>query len=108
MTTNPVQGHNTDPASMVMKTTIRFYLAEMERMKSAHQKKQTQSSHSRRAPNTPVGDTYLTPREADCVKLVSQGKKYKETAKALSLSLRTVEFYIQNVKKKFNCRNKKN
>lgn len=50
---------------------------------------------------------YLTEREAQCVALLLIGKTAKEIAKKLSLSPRSVEYYIESVKNKFsfNTRN---
>ena len=42
----------------------------------------------------------LTKRETDCGKLLSAGRGTKEIAKALDLSPRTVEFYINSIKEK--------
>ena len=49
---------------------------------------------------------YLTFREAQCVMHMMQGNTMKETADALALSPRTVEFYIKKIKEKLNCRTK--
>lgn len=48
----------------------------------------------------------LTQREVECACYVAQGKSYKEIARLLSLSPRTVEEHASNVRKKFGCRNK--
>lgn len=49
----------------------------------------------------------ITPREWDCLKLCIQAKSSKESAKLLGISPRTVEFHLDNLKTKFNCKNKK-
>jgi len=43
---------------------------------------------------------YLTRREAECLWFLSQGRTSKETARIMSLSSRTVESYITNLKVK--------
>lgn len=48
----------------------------------------------------------LTTRECECVFLLIRGKTAKEIASLLSLSKRTVESYIENIKNKMNCQNK--
>lgn len=45
----------------------------------------------------------LSKRQLDCAFLLLKGMRSKEIAQAFSLSPRTVEFYIQNMKKKLNC-----
>lgn len=41
----------------------------------------------------------ITAREFDCLKGIDQGKTIKEVGLAFSLSLRTVEGYLNNLKK---------
>lgn len=48
----------------------------------------------------------LTTRECECVFLLIRGKTAKEIAGLLSLSSRTVESYLENIKHKMDCRNK--
>ena len=48
-------------------------------------------------------DIYFTSREYDCVTQLLKGKTIKGIAKLYSLSPRTVEFYIKNMKIKLNC-----
>lgn len=52
------------------------------------------------------GSTYLTAREVDCLVLCSQNKSAKETAKALTISNRTVEMHLENAKEKLGCKGK--
>ena len=49
---------------------------------------------------------YLTKREAECVSCMLQGYTVNQSAALLSLSPRTVEFYIKNIKAKLKCRKK--
>lgn len=49
----------------------------------------------------------LSFREKQCLQLFVRGKSAKETAKFLSLSPRTVEFYFENIKNKTCCLNKR-
>lgn len=46
----------------------------------------------------------LSPRERECLKYLKQGYTAKEMARPLVLSHRTVEHYIGNMLKKYNCR----
>lgn len=46
---------------------------------------------------------YLTQREFDCLNLLVKRKTAKEIAKALNLSSRTVEYYLERIKLKLNC-----
>ncbi len=48
----------------------------------------------------------LSRREMDCIKLIAQGKSSTETAALLSISFRTVEKHIENVKLKLDCHKK--
>lgn len=45
----------------------------------------------------------LTEREAQCLSYLSAGKSTKNIAKALAISPKTVDIYINNLKKKFDC-----
>lgn len=49
---------------------------------------------------------YLTRREAECVICMMQGYTIVQSGELLSLSPRTVEFYIKNIKIKLKCRKK--
>ncbi|AAO91461.1 response regulator transcription factor [Coxiella burnetii] len=50
---------------------------------------------------------YLTPRELEISLLLLRRQRYKAIAERLCLSSRSVEYYVQNIKLKFYCRNKK-
>ncbi|HEY5260212.1 MAG TPA: LuxR C-terminal-related transcriptional regulator [Rhabdochlamydiaceae bacterium] len=45
----------------------------------------------------------LTPRERQCLKLLTEDKSAKETAALLGLSPRTIESYFENIKNKLSC-----
>ena len=49
----------------------------------------------------------LTPREIQIANLIRQGRTNKEMAQLLNLSVRTVEFYRDNLRKKLEIKNKK-
>lgn len=49
----------------------------------------------------------LTPREMQVANLIRQGSTSKDIATLLGVSPRTVEFYRENIRKKFNLSNKK-
>lgn len=48
----------------------------------------------------------LTDRQIECCALLLNGKTAKEIGFALGLSARTVEYYLNNIKSKLNCKNK--
>src|SRR3990167_10452859 len=50
---------------------------------------------------------YLTRRELDISILLVQGKRCKEIGRDLLLSPRSIEYYILNMRLKFNCSKKK-
>ncbi len=49
------------------------------------------------------GDKYLTRQEARCMVCFLRGNTVKGTAKILELSPRTVEYYVNNMKKRLDC-----
>lgn len=57
--------------------------------------------HSKTNSNTP-----LAPREIECIVHILRGKTSKQIAKMLSLSHRTIEFYIGRLKTKLHCHTK--
>ncbi len=52
------------------------------------------------------GDKYLTHQEARCMVCFLRGNTVKSTASIMDLSPRTVESYINNMKKRLDCRTK--
>lgn len=54
----------------------------------------------------PLTSVYFTQREAECVMQILQGKTMLETGENLQLSPRTVEYYLDKIKRKLNCRKK--
>jgi len=48
----------------------------------------------------------LSRREYQCLKLIAQGKTFKESAKTLNISHRTVESHVDHIKTKLNCDSK--
>lgn len=52
-------------------------------------------------------DKKLSMREKQCLELYLSGSSTNETAVILGLSHRTIEDYINNIKKKFHCRRKR-
>lgn len=55
---------------------------------------------------TEKGIVFISKREAECVRHLSASKTVKEIAKAMDLSPRTVESYLNNIKSKLNCSSK--
>ena len=54
----------------------------------------------------PHAGVYFTRREAECIYHLAQGKTMRMTANDLQLSVRTVEFYVKNMKLKVGVRTK--
>ena len=50
---------------------------------------------------------YLTGRELQCIQGFINGLTIKAVAETLTLSPRTVEFYLKRIKDRFNCRTKR-
>lgn len=50
--------------------------------------------------------THITNREKDCLRYLVRGKTSKSIANMLGLSVRTIEFYIENLKSKFDVHSK--
>ncbi len=55
----------------------------------------------------PLTSIYFTQREAECVIQMLQGKTMNQAGTALKLSPRTVEYYLGKIKRKLNCRKKR-
>ena len=49
----------------------------------------------------------LSPQETLCLNHLMQKKTYKQVGQQLGLSHRTVEFYVNNIRRKLKCRSKK-
>jgi DNA-binding CsgD family transcriptional regulator len=50
--------------------------------------------------------SYLTPREADCLRLAAQGFRDAEIARLSGLAATTVRFHLDNVVRKFGAANR--
>lgn len=50
--------------------------------------------------------THLSLREQECVNFIAKGLTAKQIGKALNISNRTVETYLENVKRKLCCHNR--
>jgi DNA-binding CsgD family transcriptional regulator len=48
----------------------------------------------------------LTPRQMDCLYCLVKGMTYKQIAKTLNLSPKTIEHYLDTIKLKLNCSNR--
>lgn len=59
-----------------------------------------------KTPGKMYGSQYLTRRELDILTLSARGKTAKEIGIMLTLSKRTVEHYIENIKRKINVKTK--
>jgi DNA-binding CsgD family transcriptional regulator len=63
--------------------------------------------HSKYTLGEPMNSVYFTQREAECVMQIMKGKTLHETGQNLSLSPRTVEYYLNKIKRKLHCRKKR-
>lgn len=52
--------------------------------------------------HTESSDGFITIKEFDCLKSVAHGKSFKETARQLGISERSVEHYLYNARNKLN------
>ncbi len=52
-------------------------------------------------------EIYLTQREIDCLRLLTQNLNYHQIAKKLDISRHTVQLHINNIRDKLKCTNKK-
>jgi len=75
---------------------------------SSHKKKTDKKREARKMYNLGKSfeGTHFSKREAECMVYLLKGKSSKNVAKKLKLSPRTVEYYIENMKKKLKCRTK--
>lgn len=48
----------------------------------------------------------LSQRQIQCAEYLLNGRTAKETGELLGLSVRTVEYYLGNIKSKLECKNK--
>jgi len=55
----------------------------------------------------PCGNIYLTPQETVTVLTLFEHNRIKKIARIMDIAVRTVEFYLQNTRDKFNCSKKK-
>ncbi len=55
---------------------------------------------------TKRGSIYISKREFECMFYLSQGKTAKEIGRSLNLSYRTIQFYIENIKRKTGYQSK--
>ena len=51
---------------------------------------------------------YLTPREAQCLFLICHGYIYRQISTLLSISHRSVEFYVKKAKARLQCNSRSN
>lgn len=84
------------------------WIKELQQPIFVAEPKQRYIIHSNRTYS--LGEPYtavsLTQREADCVYHLLQGTTFTQVAEVLQLSTRTVEYYVNNIKKKLDCRKK--
>lgn len=78
-------------------------LSELDDYPSERRQPQNHQSYFLSDPPT---QEYLTQREAECVYLLLQGMTMKRIGATLSLSPRTIEFYLKRIKIKLNCNSK--
>ena len=89
-----------------------FWLSEAQSTKEEKEEKEEEVSSEQKSALTVdchhvVAGAYLTPQEYRCAESLLRGNTFKKVAAELALSPRTVEFYISNMKKKFQVKKKK-
>ena len=79
---------------------------EKKRDKNRHKNKEKGCQHRSRCKITLRSiDGYLTAREAECVALMMVVQKEQIIADYLGISIRTVDYYLRNAARRFECRN---
>lgn len=53
-----------------------------------------------------LADKYITPREAETVKMFLKGHTMRTAAMEMQLSPRTIEDYLENMKRRLHCHSK--
>ena len=95
---------NTRPSAAA---AISFYLKEIKHENQADYHQHNSRTNVRIDCSLIQPGTYLTYQEYHCLKHILAQKTIAETARLLGLSPRTVEFYFNNIKKRFNTKKKK-
>ncbi len=54
----------------------------------------------------PYEDIQLTRREAQCLAVIVRGTTNLKASEKLDLSIRTIEFYVRNLREKLDCKTK--
>ena len=100
--------HNTN--SFTVSAAVNFYLSELNTRNICSSSellaKKSRATHRVNC-DVILHGAYLTHQEYRCLKHIIQKKTLSETAHCLNLSPRTVEFYFNNIKKRFNVKKKK-
>jgi DNA-binding CsgD family transcriptional regulator len=82
---------DTVPAARLAET-LRYFLPQVSQFNAS----------CRRCIEEKRSPVSLSPRQAECLLMVSEGKTSKEIARSLSLAPRTVEYHIQNALQKLD------
>lgn len=88
--------------SQPIKYTADYFLKEYKTMDNSISHKMTSDNMPLKkiALTGNLGNITISQREFDCFKLIVKGLSFKETGKALAISPRTVETYVNNLKDK--------
>lgn len=85
------------------------YFIKDENNLVAHQNQRLEFIRSLEALSSPIFSAShigcLPPQQAKCLRLLLEGRSAKQIAQELGLSNRTVEHYLQTIRKKLGCRN---
>ena len=96
--------------SFNIRNAVNFYLNELN-TKNIHNASEPQAEKTRVTHRVNcdaiLHGAYLTHQEYRWLKHIIQKKTISDTARILGLSPRTVEFYFNNIKKRFNTKKKK-